>query len=321
MLKKLSKFTVPICVAVCGLVILGSYFYLSQGRSNVSDPQEVAQKAIDYINEKILQGSGTASLVSVTEENNLYKIILKIGETEFSSYATKDGGMLFPEGYALEEGIVSDSEETVVIENKRDVPDIKLFVMSYCPFGLQAQKIFTPVYELLEGKADMGVYFVDYIMHDKQEMDENLTQYCIQKEEKDKYADYLKCFTASGDSGNCRGVADINTAKLQNCVFETDRDFQVTSLFRNEETWLSGQYPQFNVQKELNDQYQVQGSPTIIINDQEVNVSPRTPEKFKKIVCQAFNNPPAECSQPLSEEVPSSGVGVNSGTSDSGSCH
>jgi hypothetical protein len=31
-------------------------------------------------------------------------------------------------------------------------------------------------------------------MHDKKEIDENNKQYCIQKEQNDKYSDYLKCF-------------------------------------------------------------------------------------------------------------------------------
>lgn len=55
--------------------------------------------------------------------------------------------------------------------------------MSYCPYGLQAEKMFLPVYDLLKNKAEMGIYFVNYIMHDKKEIDENLREYCIQKEQ------------------------------------------------------------------------------------------------------------------------------------------
>jgi len=70
----------------------------------------------------------------------------------------------------------------------------------------------------------------------------------------------------------------------------------------------------------LNEKYGVQGSPTVVINDKVVSVSTRSPEKFKEIVCQAFNTPPAECSQTLPEEVSSPGFGLSSGSSSGGSC-
>jgi hypothetical protein len=44
--------------------------------------------------------------------------------------------------------------------------------------------------------ADVNVKFVQYIMHGQKEADENVVQYCIQKEQKDKYIDYLNCFLA-----------------------------------------------------------------------------------------------------------------------------
>jgi len=55
-----------------------------------------------------------------------------------------------------------------------EVPRVELFIMSYCPYGLQAQKVFLPVYELLGDKADIEVNFLNYVMHEKKEIDENL---------------------------------------------------------------------------------------------------------------------------------------------------
>ena len=83
---------------------------------------------------------------------------------------------------------------------------------------------------------------------------------------------------------------------------------------------MNGRYPQFNVHSELNDKYGVRGSPTIVINDQTVNISPRSPENFKEIICQAFTSPPKECSQNLSDEVSSPGIGGGTGSSSGGSC-
>jgi hypothetical protein len=66
--------------------------------------------------------------------------------------------------------------------------------MSYCPFGTQAEKGILPVVNLLKDKIDFKVKFVNYAMHGKKEIDENNLQYCIQKEEPNKYNSYLTCF-------------------------------------------------------------------------------------------------------------------------------
>jgi len=330
MLEKLTKNLIPISIVVVGLLIVGAFVYTNQGKiinkiSGGSSSQVTAEKAIKYINENVLSGGSTASLLNVADAGDVYKIRLKIGTQEYDSYVTRDGKFLFPDGYSLEATTTTQQTQNgsnaPVDVPKSDNPDVKLFVMSYCPYGLQAQKMYLPVYDLLKNKVQMGVYFVDYIMHEKKEIDENLTQYCIQKEEIGKYADYLNCFTVSGDSGQCLSQAGIDQGKTASCISATDQEFSVTSLYNDKSTWLSGQYPKFNVNADLNQQYGVQGSPTIVINGQTVEVSPRSPEKFKEIVCQAFNAPPGECSQVLSADSPSTGIGAGIASSaSSGGC-
>jgi hypothetical protein len=238
---------------------------------------------------------------------------------EFSSYVSQDGRFVFPEGYSLDDAI--SLEESAEVEvTKADRPDIKLFVMSYCPYGLQAQKMFLPVYELLKDKADMGIYFVNYIMHEKQEIDENLNQYCLQKEQPEKYGDYLDCFVQSGNTATCLSQVEADQEKLSACTTQTDQEYSIYSLYSDKSSWLGGYYPRFDVNTDLNEKYDVQGSPTIVINDQVVNVNSRSPEGFKNIVCQAFSSEPEECSQLLSEEVPSAGIGSGVSASSDGSC-
>ncbi|GAH99530.1 unnamed protein product [marine sediment metagenome] len=188
MSKGFVKNLIPISIVIAGLLIAGAFIYTNQGKEITSgeglSSQEIAEKAINYINENILAEGSTASLLDVTEEGDIYKIQLKVGEREYESYATKDGKLLFPEGYNLESSPASAQEEGSEATgeiSKQDTPDVKVFVMSYCPYGLQAQKMFLPVYDLLKDEAEMGIYFVNYIMHEKKEIDENLRQYCIQK--------------------------------------------------------------------------------------------------------------------------------------------
>jgi hypothetical protein len=255
----------------------------------------------------------------VVEENGLYKLKLKIGNKEYPSYVSKDGKILFPnEGISLEEKIVQEKETPQTVE-KRDRPDVKLFVMSYCPFGLQMEKAYLPVYNLLKDKADFGIYFVDYIMHEKKEIDENLRQYCIQKEQKEKYYNYLSCFVKDGNFEKCLSEASIDKDKMNSCISQTDQTYKITQSYNDKSTWLNGNFPKFDIYTDLNKKYGVEGSPTVVINDVVVNVE-RSPEKFKEAVCQAFKTLPAECSQKLPEETTSPGFGLSTGSSSSGSC-
>ena len=241
----------------------------------------------------------------------------------------------------MKEKITAENEENSIANSvevpKSDNPDVKLFVMSYCPYGLQAQKMFLPVYDLLKGKAEMGVYFVNYIMHEKKEIDENLNQYCIQKEQKEKYSNYLNCFVLSGNSETCLSQAGVDKTKLSDCVVQTDEEYNIYSLYNDKSTWLNGNFPKFNVNLDLNEKYGVQGSPTIVINETVIVTDAsqcpggeikcvvisnfvRSPESFKNIVCQAFNLVPEECSQTLSNDAASTGIGGGTTASSGGGC-
>ncbi|MBL7142448.1 MAG: hypothetical protein ISS83_02245 [Candidatus Pacebacteria bacterium] len=317
MTKKVNKIIILVAVFLAGAVAASASVYLGYGTINKLLGKDLpadlaAENAVKYINENLLAEGNVASLNSVSEEKVVYKFAMQIGNQEYESYVTKDGMFLFPEGYRMKGEVEASA--------KSDRPDVKLFIMSYCPYGLQAEKMFLPVYDLLKDKADMGIYFVDYIMHDKKEIDENLSQYCIQKEQNEKYASYLSCFVVSGDSAACLSEAGIDTEKVNSCVSQTDEEFSITSLYNDKSTWLNGTYPKFDVQADLNEQYGVSGSPTVVINGKVVDVSPRTPENFKEIICQTFNSQPDECSQALSEESPAPGFGGGTGSSSDNTC-
>ncbi|MFA4998776.1 MAG: hypothetical protein WC514_02040 [Candidatus Paceibacterota bacterium] len=316
-MPKLVKYII-IGVIAAGLIAAGIFLYI---KNTNGSGQKVAEKAIEYINKNLLEPGMTASLVDVVEESGLYKFRLKIGDQEYNSYVTKDGKLLWPQDGINLSATTSQTGAVSQETPKSDNVDVKLFVMSYCPYGLQAEKMFLPVYNLLKEKATMGIYFVNYIMHEKQEIDENLTQYCIQKNEKEKYSAYLSCFVKAGDSAGCLTGAGINKSTLNNCVSETDSQYGVTAGYNDKSTWLSGQYPAFKVNDDLNQKYGVQGSPTVVINDTVIEVSDRSPENFKQIVCNAFNTPPAECSQTLSSDAASPGLGEVAGSNtSSGGC-
>jgi glutaredoxin len=314
-------FSLVLLVALVGSVYMNFRGVSFSGQLSSND---VGKKVIDFINNNLVQPGTSASLVSVKDMGSYYEIITSYQGQQIPVYATKDGKILFLQAIEMTETQKTQTQTTTQQQTqdipKKDVPDVKVFIMSYCPFGIQAVKALLPVMKLLDGKANITIHYVDYIMHGEKEVYENLRQYCIQKEQRDKFYDYMLCFVQSGDYQKCLNEAKVDVNKLNVCMNETDQKYNVTKYYQDRSTWLSGAYPPFLVEKDLNDKYGVRGSPTIIINDKEVRVN-RSPEAFKQAICQAFTNPPAECNQTLSTETASPGIGpLTGGSTSSGSC-
>lgn len=191
---------------------------------------------------------------------------------------------------------------------KSATPEVELFVMSECPFGLQMEKAMIPVANLLGDKADIDVKWVSYAMHEMSEIEENTRQYCIQEEQEDKYWEYLECYVQSTNGEACQQQVGIDAAMLERCVASANEEFGIMDSYEDQSSWLSGRFPQYNVHKDLNEQYGVQGSPTLVINGEAVQVS-RSAETVKQAICNAFDNPPAECEQKLNMNAEQAGPG------------
>ena len=75
---------------------LGSYLNFGSGSSN-----DVAKKAVEYLNASVLQEGQKATLLTVSEESGLVKFTVDIGGRTYTSYASKDGKLLFHEGVVI----------------------------------------------------------------------------------------------------------------------------------------------------------------------------------------------------------------------------
>lgn len=200
---------------------------------------------------------------------------------------------------------------------KTDKPKVELFVMSYCPYGLQMEKAYMPAWDLLKKKADFSIKFVSYAMHGKIEVDENTRQYCIQKEQPSKFSAYIKCMytgknSAAVDYKDCLRQAGVNESNMNSCVQKADKQFGITAKFDDQASWLSGRYPIYPIHQDENNNYGVQGSPTLVINGVQAEVG-RTPEAIKAAVCAAFENAPSECNEVLSNASYQPGFGLSQG--------
>jgi protein-disulfide isomerase len=197
---------------------------------------------------------------------------------------------------------------------KSNKPKVELFVMSYCPYGLQMEKAYVPAWELLKNKADISLKFVNYAMHGQKEVEENTRQYCIGKDQPAKLANYLKCFYkgangAAPDYNDCLKSAGVNVASLNSCYDNADKQFGITAKLEDKGSWLSGQFPIYPVHSADNTKYGVQGSPTLVINGVQSQAG-RTPEAIKTAICNAFNNQPSECGQQLANTPFQPGFGL-----------
>lgn len=291
-------------------VVLG----ISFSKKGSLKPEEVRSKVESFVNTYLMQPGSEAIVSSVTESYGMYKMKINIGDGQsVDSYVSKDGKLFFPQALDMEEvagdTTGGDTAQAPVTQDipKNDKPSVELFVMTHCPYGTQMEKGILPAIEALGNKVDFEIKFNDYAMHGEKELDESLVQYCIQKEQNNKYSEYLTCFLKNSDGASCLSSAGIDQNKMNSCVAKTDKEFSVKENFKNNKDFR-GSYPGFNVYKEDNAKYGVGGSPTLIINGTEVS-SGRDSASLLATICSAFEDAPEECSTTLSSATPAPGFG------------
>lgn len=287
-----------ISMAMFAAGIFVGYLIFSGGAASITEKQ-ASEKAVSYIN-SVLQGRATAKMVSINESSGLYSMDIDVGGQKYNSFMTKDGRMLFPSGINLDEQAAQSAKtnsDTNAIP-KSDKPKAELFVMSFCPYGVQAEGFMKPVVDLLGSKADIRVRFIaqagngiDSVqsLHGSAEAKEDLRQICIMKNYPAGYWNYLSVFNrdcypvyrneTALDScwKSSAASAGIDATKIDSCA-NTD----ALALLKSDEQAANS--------------YGVSGSPSLMINGATYGGA-RSSEDFKNAICSAFNNPPAECGQ------------------------
>ena len=329
-----------ILIAVIAIIALGLAGYkfakpdfsriLSRSQMKTLTPDQAKTKVLDYINNNLVKPGTKVSVKDVVEASGLYKIDLDVSGQAIVAYMTKDGSQFFPSAMDMNAPTpkAANGQQQQAAQKpipKSDTPDIQLFVMSYCPYGTQMEKGILPVLAALGNKVNFNLEFVDYSMHndastgDQKELNENLRQYCIQKNQPDKLGTYLSCFLKSqepGQEASCVAQSGVDAAQIATCMTATDNQYNVSKNFKDQSTY-NGQFPTFKVDEADNQKYGVQGSPTLIINGVEDQAGNRDSASLLKDVCSAFNTAPDACNTKLSSTAPSPGFG--SGTDTSGS--
>jgi len=266
----LNKNTILLGIAALGIIVTGALIYINQnpnqfpflnfGMSN----DAIAKKSLDYLNTTVLAGQAQASLVGVSEESGLVKIKIKVGTSEYDSYATKDGKLLFPQAFNLEPATSqqgNQNNQNAAVQTcetlpKTDKPQLEAYVVSRCPYGLQMQRMMA---DAIKNIPDLANYVkVRYIgsvsgntitsMHGEAEAKENLRQICIRDEQASKYWGYISCqMKASGTEASCEKSTGVNSAKLNSCISDPNKGV----TYAKEDFDLAAKY-------------NVSGSPTLV---------------------------------------------------------
>ncbi len=233
--------------------------------------------------------------------------------------ATKDGRFIFP-SFSIPcvidtsinlSKLLGKREQVEYSPPKSEKPNVTLFVMSFCPFGNQAENALEPVIRLLKDKINFEVHYVIYSnyasrlgasweeycldeeekycsMHGINELKEDVRELCIQKYYKDVLMDYIVKINKECNVENVetcwKEVAEklgINTTKIEECF--------------NEEA-----FELLEKEVQLNKKYNAYASPMLFINGEEYR-GERTPNAFKDAICKAFLEPPEECNVIIKE--------------------
>jgi glutaredoxin len=292
----------------------------------VISSKEVGQKIIDFAN---AQGA-EAELVKVNDDGNFYEVILSIQGQEFPLYVTKDGKSFTQTLIPLSGDVQNNANQQVPSQTqtqtnipKSDKPKVELFVMSHCPYGTQMEKGILPVAKKLQDNIDFEIKFVNYAMHPTQgEVEEQLNQYCIQRDYNDKYLNYLGKFLEAGDGEKALSAVGLSQSDISKCVEETDKKFDVIKNLEDKSSWSSGRFPKFMIYDADNQKYGVQGSPTLVINGQQAQ-SGRDAQSILNTICSAFTTKPEECNTDMTSfgnPAPGFGFDTQGGSATAAGC-
>jgi glutaredoxin len=187
-----------------------------------------------------------------------------------------------------------------------DKPTITFFVMSYCPFGNQAEEGIEPVYQLLGDKAKFEpryIYYENYggggpdfcmddgnkycSMHGVVEANQNIRENCVL--EKYGIGAWFEFVFEMNAKCNSKNADTCWTAVAEGLGYDTGA---ISSCQKNDYVKFASEDLQMSTG------WGARGSPSVFINGKAYSGS-RTPEGYKQALCKEFDVKPSECDTEL----------------------
>jgi glutaredoxin len=295
------------------LIILLAAGMMQAGQGTVVPAAACGEKTIAYINNNLVQPGTTVKLISITDSSGVYELKSLYQSQTITLYTTKDCTLLFTNAQTMTAGSGGQqASRPTQVPVKSARPAVDLYVMSFCPYGTQAEAVMSPVVELLGSVTDIRVRYITTItgstadtvdsLHGIPEAKEDLQQVCINKYYPDKYWAYLNtfndaCYPSWQDAAvleacrkNTTAALSIDRAKIDTCA----QGAEGLALLRTDETASAKDG--------------ASASPMLFINGVQYSGA-RTPEAYKQAICTSFETVPKECSTVLSSSSGSASGG------------
>lgn len=291
------------CLAFGAMVYLGSTGPAGRASPAVVPAATCGERTLAYINANLVVRGTAATLASVNESHGVYLVTVDYQGDIFPFYVSPDCTILFRQSQEM--ATAGETPRPTPTPVKSDRPAAKLYVMSFCPYGKQAETAMKPVADLLGGKADIRVLFITHVsgttisnvssLHGAVEAQEDLRQVCIEKTAPGRFWQYVDGFNAAcfGLSGNATAAAacsrNVSTALgisgigIDACVAGAEG----IALLSADEASAKAEG--------------ATASPTLFINGVRYSGA-RTAEAIKQGICGSFTSPPAECGTNLSTQ-------------------
>lgn len=289
-------------IALVSILVLLSGTAFPAGTTTLSS-LACGEKTVRYINANLVSPGTNATLVSVRENRSMYQLTISYASAKTTLYTTKDCSLLFTN--AIDMNAPASSSSSQQEANKSARPAVDLYVMSYCPYGTQAETAAKPVVELLGADADFRVRYITTVtgttpdsvqsLHGAPEVQEDLRQVCINQLYPDRFWNYLQffneqCYPVAGNSAalaSCRGHVTAALGMDDTAIAACAAGNDTVSILAADEAAAAAAG--------------TQGSPTLIING-VTYTGARTPEAYKEAICNSFTTPPAACGTVLASD-------------------
>lgn len=164
---------------------------------------------------------------------------------------------------------------------------LDLYVMSQCPYGVQAENMISPILRKLDDNLDFNLYFIGggtagnlQSLHGQPEIDGNKIQVCANKTYPEFYFDLVDCMNENpaeipDNWKACAEELEMDGEKLQECFDNEGEKLLEESFKKSAEAGA-------------------RGSPTIIINN-ETYSGKRDTVSIMRAVCEGYDEKPEPC--------------------------
>jgi glutaredoxin len=243
----------------------------------------------------------------------MYELKGRYQSQDLVLYTSKDCTLLFTNTLNMSTGSgIQQTPQATTAPIKTARPSVDLYVMSFCPYGTQAETVMSPVVDLLKSRADIRIRYITSVsgttadsvdsLHGMPEAKEDLQQVCINKYYPEKFWPYLNAFNDAcypswqnaavleSCRKNTTATLGIDSAKITACA----EGAEGIALLRADEA--------------ASTKDGATASPMLFINGVKYSGA-RTPEAFKQAICNSFETAPAECSTVLSSTSTSASGG------------